>query len=262
MYTQRLHVFDDGVCRDNFDALDRPFRRIFFQDSPAVVLVAALLRHAWTVLPPTEEPDDEAIVSFMKAYNALTEEERMQIPQNRDKDSLHTLWRDAVYHQWNRVFNHMGNYLLNIHPGIGHFHPPIHGVCALEHPVSSSRDGDRGPVVAKKLSWGTNVLLILAHQEPDVSLRVTISPKNENMTEERIEETLDASSTAKIWFLKRGVEVCFHVEGDYDREECEGLAAVLAIGILCTGSHVEDGALEARRRQSEVDSAVANVVNI
>ncbi|KAL6719505.1 hypothetical protein ACLMJK_003745 [Lecanora helva] len=103
------------------DLFNPPFRTITFTSFPAVVLVSTHLRHAWTALPPTPSPTDDDVMAFIKANHALTPQQRLeQVPQNPDKDSIDTPWRERVLERWMSVFVDVSAFLQEVGPGVGH----------------------------------------------------------------------------------------------------------------------------------------------
>ena len=244
--------------------LDPAFRPVDFRDDPAVVIVSTHLRHAWTALPPIENPDEESVFSFIKANHALPPEQRTTlVPQNEDKDTVKTPWRERVHDRWNSVFVDVSSFLQGVGPGIGHFRTRDE-VWGIDFPKSHSNESlhngeeEKAAIKSKKV-WDTNVLLIPAHLEPDVSLRATITRRNEEGNEEEAPlGTFDASNLTECWYLKRGIQVNFYVEGDAQRNG-QGTAAVLAVGLMCLEDHgrapqpEEDGDGEQQHREETAE---------
>lgn len=53
--------------------------------------------------------------------------------------------------------------------------------------------------------------------------------------------------------MRRGVGVKFHAQGDFE-QACEGVAAVLAVGVICSKGHQEEN------NDQEVDTRVVETV--
>lgn len=225
----------DGSLRD---ILDPTHRIVNFEDDGAIVLVSTHLRYAWTALPPTEDPTADSIGKFIKANHDLSDDQRNNaVPQNSDKDTIHTHWRDQVYHQWNHVFHDVTEMLMEVGV-VGHFHPPNHDVLAVEYPTLGEGEGAASTIVMTK-TWETNVLLIPAYLDPGVSVRATIVGIDGVRTQaEETIGTFDASNPTEVWYIRSGVDVAFYIEDD-SRKTREGEAAVLAVGVLCSEKHVE-----------------------
>ena len=224
MYTCRTL---DGSIED---MLDPSFRTVNFEDSPHVIVVSKHLRYAWPALP-SEETSSDGVGQFMKMNHKRSEEDRERVPRNPDLESLHTPWRDSIYHFWNHVFYDVTNFLTEVNHTVGHFHPPSHDAFALKYPSSQ----DETPEVVCK-SWDTNVLLIPAYRASGVSIRATAQQSTDDPTSEKVLGTFNDSNPTEIWYVKRGLEVKFSVEAKLEKDH-QGLAAVMVCGILCTDTH-------------------------
>jgi hypothetical protein len=223
------------------DLIYPSFRYVNFSDEGAIVLVSTHLRHAWTAAPGADVGAG-AVGAFIAASHNRSEAERRAVPQNPNKDEVHTPWRDEIYHQWNHVFYDVANFLTSVGPGIGHLHPPAHNAFALTYPVAD------GEGEAKGMVWDDNVLVIPAHLEPGVAVRM--STLNED-GEEKTLGTFNESTTADIWYIKEGTSVRFFVEGEYENVR-GGVAAVLVCGRLdltCPGHEGQNE--EANEEESE-----------
>ncbi len=214
----------DGSIKD---ILDPRFCTVNFDDSPCVVLVSKHLRYAWPALPSEET----SIPQFVKASHERSEEDRERVPLDPDVESLHTPWRDRIYHNWNHVFFDVMNFLPEVNCSVGHFHTPSHDVFALIYP----KPQDETPNVVSK-SWGTNLLLIPAYRASRVSIRATVEQSTDGHTSEKGLGTFNDSNPTEVWYVRSGVEVKFFVETDLEKD-CQGLAAVMVCGILCTENH-------------------------
>jgi hypothetical protein len=142
----------------------------------------------------------------------------------------------------------VANFLSLVGPGIGHVHPPAHEAFGLTYPVADN-EGE-----AKWKVWDYNVLVIPAHLEPGVSVRMSTVKED---GEEKTLGTFSTSTTADIWYIKKGASVRFFVEGEYENVR-GGVAAVLVSGRLdltCPGHEgVNEGAViddEANEEESE-----------
>ena len=73
--------------------------------------------------------------------------------------------------------------------------------------------------------------------------------------------TFEGSNTTEIGYLRRGVEVTFHVEGDFEKAERNGVAAVLVVGIMYSANHgkqlveieSKDATLKARHEHPAIE---------
>ena len=132
---------------------------------------------------------------------------------------------------WNHVFYDAMKFLLEGKSIVGHFHPPSHEVFVLNY--QKPQDGTLG-VVCKH--WDTNVLLIPAYRASKVTIRVTGEQSIDERTSEMELGTFNDSNLSETWWVKKGVKVRFYVEGELETD-CQGLAAVMVCGILCTKYH-------------------------
>jgi len=117
--------------------------------------------------------------------------------------------------------------------GIGHFHPPNHRVLPLLFPGT-------GPEMATK--WDANVLIIPTYLANGVRVRMSKNVDEWGKDSEHTFGKFDDSNPYKIWYLREGTEVKFHLEVEDEKAEREGLAVVLMIAVLCNEEHeVADG---------------------
>ena len=203
------------------DLIFPSFRLVNFSDEGAIVLVSTHLRHAWTAAPGADVGAG-AVGAFIAANHNRSEVERRAVPQNPNKEDIHTPWRDEIYHQWNHVFYDVANFLSSVGPGIGHLHPPAHDAFMLTYPAADGEGEAQGMV------WDYNVLVISAHLEPGVSVRMSTVKED---GEDKTLGTFNASTTADIWYIKKGTSVKFFAEGEYENVR-GGVAAVLVCGRL------------------------------
>lgn len=259
------------------EQLNPPFRIVDFADEAAVITVAHYLREAWSFFPDSSFTNDSnGIGRFMRESQSralaeegketeedekrkLMEDEKMK---EEEDEGVESKWRQAVLNFWNHVFFDVVNFLSGVGMGIGHFHPPSHDSFVVAFPDLDldlnlyldadaedatqlrSRGSRRGMVVKKR--WDTNILLIPAYLAPGVKLRLTL-PSSDGSEEEFL-GTFDHDTKTECWWLRQGVEVQIYVEvfGEEDgkgkRKEVErrGVAAVLAVGVLCDATHPED----------------------
>ncbi len=212
------------------DILNPSFRTVNFDDSPHVVVVSTHLRYAWSARH-SEETSSDDVGQFIKANHERSEDDPECVPLNPDLESLHTPWRDSVYYLWNHVFYDVMNFLPEVNCSVGHLHPPSHDAFALKYPKPEDETPD---VVCK--SWETNVLLIPAYRASKVSIRATVQQSSDDRTSEKGLGTFNDSNLTEIWYVRRGVEVNFFVEAEFEKDR-QGLAAVMVCGILCTDNH-------------------------
>ncbi|KAJ7584775.1 hypothetical protein C8J56DRAFT_892507 [Mycena floridula] len=183
-----------------------PFRKINFGDDSAVMTVSSLLPYAWNSIPT----DNSTIANFMRDTSYLSDAEREALPSNPDL-TIHTKWRDDVYRHWNHVYYDVMNFLQEAAPGVGHLHPPSHDVLPVPYQTQTKK-------------WDTSVLLIPTYLVPGVKVRLdTTGPDQKTLG------VFDGMNTTEIFWLMKGTEVTTIIEG----QEKEGLAAVLAVGVLC-----------------------------
>ena len=221
----------DGPSSDIVNSL---FRKINFDDSDAVIIVSTGLRHAWVVPHGEYTLDANGVGYFMRADQQRSDADRDAL-QRADKEDVRSPWREAIYYQWNHVFYDVANYLVEECGEFNRFHPPNSDAFAIKYPRSDGEDSEE--VVVK--TWEANVLLIPAYLDPGVSLRMSMRKEGESGPDGAAENlgTFDGSNTTEIWYLRRGVQVAFHIEGDFPKAERKGVAAVLTVGIMCSASH-------------------------
>lgn len=210
--------------------MDPSFRTVNFAVEPHVAIVSIRLRYAWHMLP-SEDTTPHSVELFIKGQHERNKSDSERVPQDPDLESLHTPWRDSIYHMWNHVFYDVMKFLTQSKCTVGDFHPPSHEGFALKY--QKPQDGTLD-VVCK--SWDTNVLLIPAYQASKVTIRVTGEQSIDERTSEMELGTFSDSNLSETWWVKKGVKVNFYVEGEWETD-CQGLAAVMVCGILCTEYH-------------------------
>jgi hypothetical protein len=242
------HRSFDGLLLSEY--LNPPLRTVNFSDSPAVVLVSRFLRWAWNILPSPSAIAASASVSLeddstyasganlvgamMKEWSHMTPEERDAFPKIAGKageeEGEVEEWRAKIMGFYNHVFVDVMQFLPNVQHDVGHIHPPSYSHFTLDYMEDGPVDapGLKGPVVKK---WDTHVLLIPAVLGKDVEVRISRVVEGEEKTLETLKEG-DKDWINEVWWVKKGTEVSFHVEGDYDRT-IDGVAAVMVVGILC-----------------------------
>ncbi|CAM6085168.1 unnamed protein product [Calypogeia fissa] len=221
------------------DLFHPSFRKIQFDDSFAIVVVSTHLRYAWTALPG-EDTSVKAVSSFIGDSHRRTEEERSAVPQNPDSNDIRTPWREGIYYHWNHVLYDIANFLVEVGPGMGYFYPPAHEVMAVNYPDKGVGDGGEVEEIGIKMVWKTNVLVLPAHLESKVSIRMDEigAEMGEGGSAETNSKTVgrfDGSNVSEIWYFKEGTEVRIFVEGEYG-EDRRGVAAVLVYGKMAPTS--------------------------
>jgi hypothetical protein len=84
----------DGSLRD---MLDPSHSIVPFEDDGTIIPVSTHLPYAWTAFPPLDEPTTDSVIKFIKVNHDLNDEKgRSLVPQNLDKDTIHTPWRDEI----------------------------------------------------------------------------------------------------------------------------------------------------------------------
>ncbi|KAJ5295527.1 hypothetical protein PENANT_c001G11483 [Penicillium antarcticum] len=204
-------------------------RRIGFGEDPPQFTVAHLLIHGWAVqrLSECNDPPIGDFKIWAKEVDSLSPKEREELPRDSDLKSCHTLWRDQIYYMWNHVFYDVGNWMANTY-GTGTFKPPNTEVFPIEFPKPHENgDGEKKPVATKV--WDTETLLAPAYLAPGVSLRVeTFEPGQEN-GEPFHPADFNHKDRYNVWYVKKGLQMRFYVEGDWD-QSTDGVAAVMVYG--------------------------------
>jgi hypothetical protein len=223
-----------SILDDEWDITDITkvsIRKINFRDDPPQWTMASLLRRAWTFQPPS--PDNTDVQTFMQEDSGRTPEERAQVPQNPDTTTLHTPWRDEIYYLWNHLFFDVGSFIANMYP-VGYFKPPNHDAFGLEFPrVQGIEDSENVRVLTK--AWETVVMVIPAYLAPSVSVRVeTFSPEEKNGV--KLRGRFTHGKPGEIWYMQKGLETRFYIEGDWDRAS-DGVAAVVVYGKMDEAAH-------------------------
>ncbi|CAF3871566.1 unnamed protein product, partial [Rotaria sp. Silwood1] len=152
------------------DLFDPAFRKVYFADKVAMVVMSTHLRYAWTALPG-QDTSPTAVLQFIKANYQRSEEERKEVPQNSDKESIRNPWRESIYYHWNHVFCDVMEFFTAVGLIVGHFHLPSHDVFAVPYPKSNGDDQNATSVLKKV--WSTNILIIPTYLEPNVTIRVS-----------------------------------------------------------------------------------------
>ena len=206
------------------------FISVKFDHKGSMMRVAHGLRSAWEGFPVQEKAtyhmDD--VGAYMRSLdpeqpdsdeerqpgNHISEASLTVPPRNKDR-TIHTPWREAIYIQWNHVFADVMNFLPSVAPDVGHFDPPNQDVLPISHEV------------VKK--WNTHVLIIPAYFQEGLKIKVS---KVEDGKDKYL-GTFAAEDKYDCWFLRKGTEVKFQIEG----EQTPGLEALLMLGIVCEKKH-------------------------
>lgn len=242
------------------DMLDPAFRKIQFGDSPEVVTVCTHLRALWTTLPPlgqkkledgeTSQDTTESEVNpmkYAKSHQLRPERDGYEgLETNPNTQDLETPWRKTLAHDWNHVFYDVMNFLPEVSCSVGHFHPPSHDVLAIEFPETKPQTGSQaiGKNWVLRKKWYRNMLLIATYLHKGVVLRVTRLTDSQEEPPEKELGSFDGTNPHEIWYIRAGTEIFIHVEGDYEGGGANGLAAVMALGLVCTDSHGEKNSCE------------------
>ena len=214
------------------------------------------MRRAWPAIPPipVSESDNyqeaRAFGEFCRKYQEHGESNLEDIPLDPDTRTVHSPWREEIYHLYNHIFYDVMNFLGEAAAGVGHFHPPKHEVFALVRAGSTDKvdraetvggngsaaeesQGGDGDGAVMKLKWLTNILLMPAYLAPGIKIRVTIAdrPMQDGADDEgpapedEVVGTWDGTNNMEVWYLRAGVEIGLAVEGKilgYSDGEDEG----------------------------------------
>jgi hypothetical protein len=228
-------------------------RRIGFAEDFAQFTVAHLLVHGWGLKrdsPECTDPPTGVFAAWSQGINTLSVAEREALPRDEDQGTVHTPWRDQVYYMWNHVFYDVGNWVSGNY-GTGRFNPPGINVFEIRFPAlheggngngNGSGDGDaeqktaaksgRLPVSAKV--WPeSETLLAAAYLAPGISLRVeTLEPGQSEDEETFHPGDFTHGDRYTVWYVKKGLQLRFFVDGTWEEESVGGLAAVMVWGAM------------------------------
>ena len=208
-----------------------PFRKINFDDEPPMIAITRHLRRAWTTAPPSDTSYN-GVNQFLQTDSWRSEQERRMVPQNLNKDNINTTWRKSVCFYWNHIFFDIMNFLPHAQSDVGHFHVPNSKMLAIEHPKVN---GDpRKTVIRKK--WDTNILIIPAFLDRDVSIRFESLPTADENTPWGLLGVYDGTTSNEVWYIRKDFEVNIHVETGANSSK-QGIAAVMVYAILCSQQH-------------------------
>jgi hypothetical protein len=207
--------------------------------------------------------------SFVMQARKKSDDEIAALPKNPEQNSVHTEWRDKVYHFWNHVFYDVGNWLssqFSSTDGVSHFQPPSTEAIGLEFPASSANDS--GTHI-----WDRDVFLVPAHVHTGVSLRLlAVDEATPPEVPETSAERFDNWSQGDIYYVRRQTKVRFVVEGE-PTEAGSDLAAVVVCGQFCAADDddpddppgrpeqkaLSESEMEEEMLQQEVQSSMQNV---
>ncbi|KAJ5101725.1 hypothetical protein NUU61_003947 [Penicillium alfredii] len=238
---------------DLADITGMVLRKVNFAGDGPQVTTTTLLRLAWTHLPPSPESSD--IETVMRGNGQQTPEEKFgDAPKNPDTAALHTPWRDKAYYLWNHLFWDVSRFMNSMY-GVGHLHPPNQDVFGLEFPRPHGNELNENVRVFTKI-WECNVLVLPAFLAPSVVVRVeTYSPGEEGGVVRdvvKLRGKFGPENPAEIWYMRKGLETRFYIEGDWERPST-GLAAAMVYGKLCDDTHGNEQESEEESEEEESD---------
>ena len=238
-------MFSARSFTDLDDLISPTTRSIDFQDDYAVVAVSRIVRLAWTSLSPdasllTNDPETD-----VKRFGRTWADSADRPPQNPDNDDITSYWRKtAIPYQYNHVFWDVSQFVKDVYNG-GHMHPPCTEMFAInfEDGEKAQAEGPTAMPNARR-TWDKNILLTWAYVGEGVKVRAMVEVKkgaaegDENATEKEF-AVLERERATEAWWVQKGKEVRFYVEGDVV-EGKKGVAAVVVWCPLCEGD--ESGA--------------------
>ncbi|KAL3487842.1 hypothetical protein BJX62DRAFT_187103 [Aspergillus germanicus] len=229
-------------------------RRIGFAEDPAQFTVANLLVHGWGLKRDNAEctdPPTGDFASWSQSINTLSVAEREALPRDDDQVTVQTPWREQIYYMWNHVFFDVGNWV-TANYGTGRFNPPGIEVFEIRFPAPAVHGGQNGTgnsggdrdAEAKKRSgklpaasqvWPeAETLLAAAYLAPGISLRVeTLEPGQSEDEETFHPGDFTHGDRYTVWYVKKGLQLRFFVEGEWEQDRVDGLAAVMVWGTMC-----------------------------
>lgn len=227
---------------DLSDITQMNLRKIDFSQDAAQITATIFFRYAWIYEPPT--PEDANFNAFSQIYRSNRDELWEKMPTTSERETLHTPLRDEVYHLFNHLFYDVSNFMTRMYD-VGHLHPPNSDAFGLNFPVpqSQSQTEENKDACVFTKTWETEVLLVPAYLAPGVVVRVeTCSEKVENG--ETVKDTPMSRGTFtkenpwQVWYLQKGLETRFYIEGEWEQEP-KGLAAAMVYGKLCPENHCQ-----------------------
>ncbi|KAL3440616.1 hypothetical protein BJX65DRAFT_314631 [Aspergillus insuetus] len=226
-------------------------RRIGFAEDPAQFTVAHLLVHGWGLRRENAEctdPPTGDFASWSQSINTLSVVEREALPRDDDQVTVQTPWREQIYYMWNHVFFDVGNWV-TVNYGTGRFNPPGIEVFEVRFPaLHGSEDGNgNGPqgggdadkkrsgiLPAASQVWpDAETLLAAAYLAPGISLRVeTLEPGQSEDEETFHPGNFTHGDRYTVWYVKKGLQLRFFVDGEWEQDSVGSLAAVMVWGSM------------------------------
>ncbi|KAJ0422966.1 hypothetical protein BJY00DRAFT_310567 [Aspergillus carlsbadensis] len=243
-----MHAISTLNLGDLTPTITPGIRRIGFSptDDFAQFTVTHLLVHAWGLQRSSREctdPPTGDFATWSESINRLSVAEREALPRDDDQVTVHTPWREQVYFMWNHVFYDVGNWM-SVNYGVCRFEPPGVEVFVVEFPArdegrnaNGNGAGDAESKESGRLHASTKVwpesetLVAAAYLAPGISLRVETLEPGQSEDEETFHPG-DFTHTDRytVWYVKKGLQLQFFVEGEWEEERVGGLAAVMVWG--------------------------------
>ncbi|KAF2796026.1 hypothetical protein K505DRAFT_359640 [Melanomma pulvis-pyrius CBS 109.77] len=215
------------------DVLNPTFRLVNFASSADQLTVVRMLRNAWTVEEPKMEAGgvEAAFGKWMRENGNPGKKwgDASITKQNSDKDDLDTPWRQHVLFYYNHLFVDIGRMLPNVNSSLGHHHPPNHTSFSLSHspsPASTTR------------TFNTPIIILPAFLDYGTKVKISqVSDKDDSTIREY--GVFDSKHMEEAWWIGAGVKLRMDVvvDGTEEENKKEGVAAVFAVGPLCTERH-------------------------
>ncbi|CAI6338745.1 unnamed protein product [Periconia digitata] len=241
------------------DILDPKHRKINFAESVNQNFVVQMLRRAWTATPPPPETIQKLGVeralkdwvqdhkaTLQKLDKAQHEEYDEGIAQNPDKEDVESEWRRHLVYMYNHLFYDIGGMLPETNCAMGHFHSPNSETWTISYDDKPSPDSEPlATTVVVVKSWPRNIVILPAFLDKGVEVTASREVVDESGTAGEVVSlgSFGARGGTCAWFVKGGMDVTFKVEvgrgGEDLDSERTGVAAVFAVGLLCTDPHGE-----------------------
>lgn len=241
------------LAGDTLDEMLHPaFRKVQFDDEPAIITVSTRARQAWVMDPsllPTPILDitaeDDAGGSRSKLFRDVTlaiqglTPEKLAASRNWNKDMLHTPLRDEVYRMWTHVFWDVSRFLVEAADGTGHMHPPGEEIIAVEYPDAALQD--RETIVLERVCEKP---VLFAPTFVDRGIRVTVRVGEHAEADEAPDFVFDTTTPDQwevfnersVYWIKKGEKVAISIAGGDDTKR-SGVAAVFVYCKMCEGPH-------------------------
>ena len=250
-------MYTETIPRSStFENHDPAFRKINFDDSPAVSTVSKHLRHAWNTLPAAASTAGHAIdlpraiSDFIAADYSRSEEQRDALPKHPNKEAVRTEWRTAVAEFWNHVFCDVCHYLREKDCNVGCFHASKPNLIVLNYPKPGEEFS-----ACQKVVFPENRLIIPAFFDSGASIQAFIQEKQPVFGGYEVPRqceigSLDDRNFTEAWYVRRNREATFCVESDQEMDR-SGVAAVLVCGLLCSScnEHSSNGGIQPERME-------------